>query len=37
MTECTCRKCGETFEKGVDLSMHYRVVHGAPLNTGLSE
>jgi hypothetical protein len=37
MTDLTCRKCGETFQKGVDLSIHYRVVHGGSLDMGLSE
>jgi len=35
--DLTCRKCGETFQKGVDLSMHYRVVHGGPLQLGLAD
>jgi len=30
MSEYKCRNCGEVFEKGVDLSMHYRVVHVWP-------
>jgi hypothetical protein len=33
----TCRKCGETFQKGVDLSLHYRVVHTGPLQLGLAD
>jgi len=35
--EYPCRKCDGTFQKGVDLSMHYRVVHGGPLQLGLAD
>ena len=35
--DLTCRKCGETYQKGVDLSRHYRVVHGGPLQLGLAD
>jgi len=33
-TDLTCRKCGETFQKGVDLAMHYRVVHTGSFQFG---
>jgi hypothetical protein len=32
-----CDKCGEEFQKPVDLSMHNRVVHTGALHMGLSE
>jgi len=35
--ELVCRKCGEEFQKGVDLSMHYRVVHTGALQLGLAD
>jgi len=27
---CTCRECGETFQKHHHLGMHYRIVHVWP-------
>jgi len=35
--DLTCRKCGEEFQKPVDLSMHYRVVHTGALQLGLAD